>query len=138
GEVLELVVPEYGREGHGRASAAQVPSHDSRSASVALGALELDAKGRKLCGGAQERAIAVSIDDGVADDVRANRVETLQRLVEIREGDAFGIHDTDELLDRDLRRLELDQLRRRVHHVAGSKDDLAPVGFERPHLLLRS
>ena len=99
GEGLELVLAEDRGEGDGRAGRLDVPRHAAGAAREEVRALESDAEGRRLRRAAEEGAVAVDVDDRVAEDVHPQPRQPTQNLAEVREVDALGLHEREELLE---------------------------------------
>ena len=133
----QLVVAQDGRERHLGSNAADVLGHHGGAAHEGVGVLEPEAEARGLGALAEERAVRVAVNDGVAHDVRADAAEIVQGRPQLIEADALGLQQRDQLVDGEPGLVLGDDRARRVDDVAGREHHFAAVRLERADLLLR-
>ena len=97
-EILQRVVAENGGENDIRARRAQMLRHHRGSAREVHFPFMLHTERRRLRGAANERAISVGIDNGVADDMDLNPLEFRQSGLEIAKIEPFRMEKRQELL----------------------------------------
>ena len=73
--------------------------------------VEANTRGRRLGHAADHGGVGEAVDDGVADDVHPLALAVLDDPSQAIEVEAIGLHQQQELLERDVRRLGLDQVR---------------------------
>ncbi len=77
---------------------------------------------------AYHRRVGQTIDDRIADHVDVDVPKVPERLPEPVEGDAFGLHQHQELVDAQIGRAGLDDGGRRIDDVPGREEDFATIG----------
>ena len=98
---------------------------------------ELDAeRGRLARAGADRRAIDVGVDDGVAEDMHTEATALIEGAPQAVEGDPLRLHQGEQFLHVQLRRLGLDEARRGEDDIAGREDHLAAVAVQDIDLFL--
>src|SRR5262245_1666652 len=110
--------------------------HDARAADEVRPILEPHARRGCLGHSAAHGRIGKAIDDDVADDVNPLALASLDDPPQAIEIKPVGLHQEEKLLERDIRRIVLDQVRRRVDDIAGSEQELATVTLNDLELLL--
>jgi hypothetical protein len=120
-EILHLVLAEDGRERHVRPRRCEMLGYDRRATDEILAAVEPHARGRRLGHAADHRRMGQAVDDGVADDMDGNAAEFTENLVQALEVDPIGVHQHQQLVDRNVGRPRFDQSGGRVDDIARRK-----------------
>src|SRR6266436_5412523 len=110
--------------------------HDARAADEVRPIIEPYARRRGLIHSADHGRIGQAIDDRVADNMNPLALASLDDSPQAIEIEPVRFHQEEKLLERDIRRIVLDQVRRRVYNIAGSEQKLAAITLNDLKLLL--
>ena len=111
-EILHRIVAEHGRQRDSRAGGAEMRGDDGRPADEVLPPVEPHARRRRFGHAADHRGMRQTVDDRVTDNVNRDTAEIIEDGAQPLEGDAFGLHQHQQLVDRYIRRARFDQRRR--------------------------
>ena len=109
---------------------------DGSTADEVDAVVEANARGRRLGHAADHGRVGEAVDDGVADHMHPLALAVLDDPSQAIEVEAIGLHQKQQLLERNVRRLGLDQVRGRVDDVARCEQDFAAIGLQDFDLLL--
>src|SRR6516225_4926469 len=136
-ELGERVVAQNRGERDLGAGGLEMLGHNARPADEVCAIVEPHARRRGLGHPTDHGRVGQAIDDDVADDVNPLALASLDDSPQPVEIEPVGFHQEEKLLKRDIRRIVLDQVRRRVDDIAGSEQELAAVTLNDLELLLR-
>src|SRR5262249_49767729 len=127
GELRERVISQYCRERDFGAGRLEMLGYDARAADEVRPIVESHAWRRGLVHSADQGRIGQPTDNRVADNVNPLAPASLDDSPQAIEIEPVRFHQEEKLLERDIRGIVLDQVRRRVDDIAGSEQELAAV-----------
>src|SRR5215468_9230957 len=110
--------------------------HDARAADEVRPIVEPHARRGGLGHSADHGRIGQAIDDRVADNVNPLALASLEDSPQAVEIKPVRFHQEEKLLERNIRRIVLDQMRRRVDNIARSEQEFTAITLNDLELLL--
>ena len=135
-EVLEGVIAEDGGEDDVGPGRAEMGGHDGGAPDEIHAVVVAHARRGGLRHTADHGRVGEAVHDGVAHHVHVGAAEPGECLAEPGKRDALGVHQRDELFDRQVRRTGIDDGRGGIHDVARREQDLTAIALNRLELLL--